>query len=408
MPAPSLAGLIAQLLKEGGADEAERVLDQILASNPHDQQARFLSGIVAVATADYKRAIRIFRAMLIDHPEAVRVRLELARAFYLDKDYANADRQFRFARAGNPPREVVANIDDYLYAIRQSKNWSYSVSLALAPDTNLNAGASSREVTLYGLPFELSDGARQHSGVGIALDAGVEWAPRIGERTRLRMGINGQRREYSGTTFDDMAVAAYIGPRFVTPRWDVSVLGTTFSRWYGADPYMRSAGARVEATYYLTPQLGLSGSLAAQRIDYARMEERNGPLYSLSAGLIHTLGPTSAVTLKAGVNRQDAHAAAYSNWTGYGAVGYFRELPAGFSVYLEPSLAFAHYDEALPVFGKARSDRIVSAQIALLNRHIVLSRFTPRIAYTFTRQSSNIPLYSFTRNRIEVGLTTAF
>lgn len=407
-PAQSLGVVIDQLLREGKFADAEDLLNQVLKADPQNRQARFLSGMVAMARGDTKRAIRVFRAMLIDHPEAVRVRLELGRAFFLDKDYANADRQFRFARAGNHPREVIVNIDDYLYAIRQSKDWSYSISVALAPDTNLNAGASAREVSLFGLPFELSDDARQRSGMGIAAEAAAEFAPRIGQRTRLRMGINGQRREYSGTTFDDMTVAAYAGPRFVTPRWDVSVLASGFTRWFGTDRLMSSAGGRIEATYYVAPQLGLSGSLSAQWIDYIQASERNGPLYSANLGVIHPLGPTSAVSLKGGANRQNARSAAQSSWSAYGAVGYFRDLPAGFSVYLEPSLGFSRYDQALPAFGKPRSDRSVSAQVSVLNRHIVLTRFTPRVSYTFTRQTSNIPLYNFTRNRIEIGLTTSF
>jgi len=38
----------------------------------------------------------------------------------------------------------------------------------------------------------------------------------------------------------------------------------------------------------------------------------------------------------------------------------------------------------------------------------VLGRFTPRVSYTFTRQSSTISLYHFQRSRLEIGLTTLF
>ena len=47
------------------------------------------------------------------------------------------------------------------------------------------------------------------------MDAGGEWAPSIGEGTRLRLGLSGQRREYSGAQFDDMTLAAYAGPHLV-------------------------------------------------------------------------------------------------------------------------------------------------------------------------------------------------
>lgn len=407
-PSVAIDRLVDQLLRQGKSEEASRLLAELRKQQPENVQLRFLAGVVAMAQSDYRAAIGIFRAILIDHPEAVRVRLELARAFFLDKDYANADRQFRFARAGKLPRDVLANIDAYLFAIRQSKEWSYSISLSIAPDTNINAGSSAREVTLYGLPFELDEDARHRSGIGLAVEAGVEWAPRTGRNTRLRLGLNGQRREYSGTQFDDMALAAYAGPRFVSRKWDVSVLGTGFQRWYGDDAYSRSAGARIDATHYPTPKLAVFGSLAAQWLDHQRIPEMSGPIYSASLGAYRPLNSSSALTFKIGLNRQDSRVDAYSNWSGYAAVGYYRDLPAGFSIYLEPSVAFARYDDRLPALDMRRSDKSVSGLVTLLNRHIVLSRFTPRIAYTFTRQDSNIPLYRFTRNRIEVGLTTNF
>jgi len=406
--ATPLAATIEQLLRADRLDEAERLVNAALAAAPNNPEARFLSGILALARKDYDHAIRAFRAILIDHPEAVRVRLELARAYFLAEDYANADRQFRFARAGKLPQAVNANIDDYLYAIRQAKDWSYSLSISMAPDTNLNAGTSAREVSLFGLPFELSEDARKRSGVGLAAEASAEFAPRIAKGARLRMGVSGQRREYSGSSFDDMTVAGYVGPRIVTPHWDVSVLANGFIRWFGAKRFLQSSGGRVEATYYPSPTLGLTAGFGVQWLDYAQSDERDGPLFSASLGLFHPLGSTSAISFKSGINRQDTKASAYSNWSGYAAVGYFRELPAGFSAYLEPSVGIARYDAALPAFGVARRDTSFSAQVALLNRHIVLWRFTPRLSYTHTRQNSNIPLYSFTRNRIEIGLTTNF
>ncbi|AIT81968.1 hypothetical protein JI59_20645 (plasmid) [Novosphingobium pentaromativorans US6-1] len=407
-PVVGLEALVEQLLREGRTEEAASILEQFAKDDLHKVRMQFLKGMVALTRRDYREAINRFRVILIDHPDAVRVRLELARAFFMDKDYANADRQFRLTRAGKLPRDVLANIDAYLFAIRQSKEWSYSVNLSLAPDTNINAGPTAREVTLYGLPFELSDDARHRSGIGLAADLSVEWAPRIARNARLRMGFNGQRREYSGSRFDDMTLGTYIGPRFVSRKWDISLLGTGFQRWYAGSPYARSAGTRVDATHYLSPTFVLSASASAQWLDHQRVPAMSGPILSFGVSAFHPLNSSSALTAKIGINRQDARDAAYSNWSGYAALGYYRDLPAGFSIYIEPSLAFARYDKAVPAIGLKRSDRTLSGQVTLLNRHIVLSRFTPRLSYTFTKQDSNVPLYRFTRSRIEIGLTTNF
>lgn len=124
--------------------------------------------------------------------------------------------------------------------------------------------------------------------------------------------------------------------------------------------------------------------------------------------MVYSLTPTSGVAAKAGITRQTARSPALANCNGYLAVGSFRELPAGFSAYGELSASFSRYDEALSSFGVRRHDFAAGVMVNLLNRHIVLSRFTPRVTYSFTRQRSTIPLYSFDRNRLELGLTTTF
>ena len=62
---------------------------------------------------------RCFAAFWCTNRPAERVRLELARAFFLKGDYDNADRQFRFARAGDIDDKVKANVDRFLTAINR-------------------------------------------------------------------------------------------------------------------------------------------------------------------------------------------------------------------------------------------------------------------------------------------------
>lgn len=411
-PAPteshSIDEFVELLVRQGRIDDAANMLQAVEAANPGNQQVRFLMGLVAMHQGNHRKAIGIFRSILIDHPEAMRVRLELARAFFMVRDYQNADRQFRAVRAGELPDAVKANVDAYLAQIRMAKDWSYSVSVAIAPDTNVNGASTSREVDIYGLPFRLSDDARQKSGIGAAVDASVEYAPKIAPNGRLRIGAALQRREYDGSQFDDMTLALQAGPRFVFPKWDISMLGTGFRRWYAGEAYASSLGSRMEATHYVGARTVLNGTLGVLRIEDERDDARSRWVYTASLGGIRQLSQTSAVTLRFGVNRQNAKEGAYSNWSGVISAGYFRELPAGFSVYLEPSFSFTNYDAPLPAFGKERSDKVGTLTAAILNRRIVFWRFTPRVAYSYSKADSNIDLYDYDRHRVEIGLTTVF
>ena len=80
-----------------------------------DMTAMFREGMTAVneavRTPEGKRrdelldkAIAAFRAMLVNHPELIRVRLELARAFFLKGEDSLAKRHFEHVLAGKPRR----------------------------------------------------------------------------------------------------------------------------------------------------------------------------------------------------------------------------------------------------------------------------------------------------------------
>ena len=97
------------LIASNHLDEAKKLLERELAARPDDSENQFLLATIAVAQKDYDTAISLFRRILVREPVAERVRLELARAFFLKGDYDNADRQFRFARAGDIDDTVKAN-----------------------------------------------------------------------------------------------------------------------------------------------------------------------------------------------------------------------------------------------------------------------------------------------------------
>jgi len=368
----------------------------------------FLLGLLAIDSHDYDFAIQRFRTMLVRQPDAVRVRLELARAFYLKRDYDNAFRQFQFARAGKLPAGVAGTIDRFLAAIRREKSWSYSFSVAVAPDTNINNGTSAREVQLFGLPFELSDNSRRRSGVGAAIEAAAEFTPRISDHLRLKAGGAVLRREYQGKDFDDMTVAFYAGPRLVLDKWDLSATATGVQRRFGGRRLSEGFGAKLDGTYYLDPRTALSLTLSAQQMRYPGYPMQTGPSYTAWAGIMRALTPSSSLNARIGLSRKSARVPELASWSESVSVSYYRDLPGGFSIYVEPGLARSTYDAADPFFGVRRKDKVAGLRLGLLNRRIVMRGFTPRAAFTLTRRRSTIQLFDYTQRRIELGLTSAF
>ena len=396
------------LITNDRLDDAKRVLERFLAARPDDSQGQFLLATIAVAQKDYDTAISLFRRILVREPNAERVRLELARTFFLKGDYDNADRQFRFARAGDIDDAVKANVDRFLSAINRLREWTVNFSFALAPDTNQNAATSASQVSIFGLPFALDKGARKQSGVGVAGNIGGEWSPILDDNLKARIGADLYRVEYSGGQFDDMTISAYGGPQLLFANWDVSLLATGFKRWFANQDYVSGAGGKLAVDYGITSNWVVGASLGGQSVSNAFIPEQSGPLWSVQSQVAYVLSPSSLFQLQLGFNRQEAQIAPYSYSGVWFGGGYSQDLPWGFSAGFQPNYFITRYDATLAAFGKTRSDDAVSLAFTLLNRRFDYHGFTPRFSYVFSEQHSNIPLYSFTRNQFQVGLTSLF
>jgi tetratricopeptide (TPR) repeat protein len=396
------------LVAVGRLDDAKKVLARVLAAAPDDSEGQFLLATIAVEQKEYDTAISLFRRILAREPPTERVRLELARAFFLKGDYDNADRQFRFARAGDIDDTVKANIDRFLSAINRLREYTVNFSFALAPDTNQNAATSASQVNIFGLPFALDNGARKQSGIGAAGYIGGEWSPLLDDNVKARFGANLYRVEYSGGEFDDMTVAAYGGPQFLFADWDFSVLATGFKRWFANQDYITGIGGKLAADYGITSDWVVGASMGGQAVTNDFIREESGPLWSLQTQLTYVLSPSSLFQLQLGFNRQNAQIAPYSYSAVWFGGGYQQDLPFGFSAGFQPSYFITRYDAALAAFGKTRSDDTVMLAFTLLNRRFDYYGFTPRFSYVFSEQHSNIPLYSFTRNQFQIGLTSLF
>lgn len=185
---PLAAVAATRLMEQGDSEQAKAVLLEAREHFADNDDIAFLLGMLAMEEQEFESASDYFREILIRDPQAVRVRLELGRALFESGDYRDAGRQFRFARSGNLPTEVNANIDRYLAAIHHLQTFNWDVSVALAPDTNINAAPSIEEISIFGLPFQLSEDAKRQTGIGLLLNTSAEWTPHIAENTRLRLG----------------------------------------------------------------------------------------------------------------------------------------------------------------------------------------------------------------------------
>ena len=343
-------------------------------------------------------SITIFRAILAEHPDFVRVRLDLARAFFLRGRDGLARRHFERALAANPPAPVVANINRHLAEMRARKRWSGHFGMALAPDTNIGAASASETVLLdvFGqrLPFTLDDGG-ETSGVGLALWAGGERQEPLAPNWRLRLGGDIFLRDYSGSGFDRMGLGGHVGPRWlIGPRTEASLLLAARRDWQAGDPSSRSLGFRLEASRRLSPRL--SGRLGASRMERRHDESTlsDGPVTDLSASLSWAATPILQTDIRAGWGRERPETEDLHSRTRWVSLGASAALPRGFSVSGTLTGRWTGYEgpgrrPPNVLDGTPREDVTRSIRLTVLKRDLTIRGFSPQLSVTNERRESN-------------------
>ena len=416
------------LVDAGRFEEAIVVLRPLLEQDQIEPGALFLYGLASLEASqrpgrtDDERevlldeAIAAFHVMLVQRPELVRVRLELARAFYLKGQDGLARRHFEAVLAGGVPDEVAANVNLFLEEIRSRGRWSFNLGFALAPDSNIGAGSEERTIYIpvFGqpLPFERDAEELTSSGVGVSVWGGAEYQVPIGERLRLRAGADAARREYSGSEFDQFYLSTHLGPRWLVDQdTEGSLLASARQRWVGTVPDSRELGARLEVARRLTPRVTVFANASWHDRRYRTRSLLDGPVWDASLRGSWVVTPTVRADLSAGYAEERPERdreRSRSRWLGAGVTV---ALPLGFTVGGGGEVRWTDFeDEWFPntPVGEDRSDRTRSVRLSVHNRGFTVLGFSPAIVAVHEERETNAQLYDYKRTRGELRFVRQF
>ena len=425
------------LIKQRRYVEALTVLRPLVAAGGNDGTVLFLTGLAAIEAsakpgiseksrdAFLDVAIAAFRRMLVRDPGLVRVRLELARAFFLKGEDKLATRHFEQVLAGKPPASVALNVNRFLSAMRARKRWSVRVGMALAPDSNIGARSKDRTILLDTplgrLPFTFGEENARKSGIGISAWAGGEYQyplddPGTGaSRWRLRVGGDISRKEYRASAFDRMSVSGYAGPRWLIGRAsEVSLLASARHEWVGAgleDPSHHDLGLRVEGRHRLGQRTTLNARASRHERRYDENTHLDGPITDVSVGASWVASPTVRIDASTGWGRVRTEREKERNTSRRVALGVTAALPWGFTVGASGSLRWVEYEGDWFPFttaGAERSDLTRSLRLFAHNRALTLEGFSPQVSVAQEQRTSNAQLHGYERISGELRFVRLF
>ncbi len=396
-------------LAEGKLDDAEFLLKGVKPGEGNIDDLDFLHGTIALARRNWPDAIARFRAMLARNPDLPRVRLDLALAYFQAGEDGNAAYHFRLALGSKDLPDVVrARALGFLDQIRRRKTWSVTGSLAVLPDSNINAATSARLVDLFGLPARLSDDARQTSGVGLSVNLSGGYEGRISEDLRFRVGGELRTRTYDESAFNEQLLSLRAGPRFLFEEFDLRTELTSRFRWLDGERYSRAGGVELSSDWLVAPTSRLSASVGGERISHDTFLG-DGYSYGAHLGLNHALGRATLLQVNTSFRRQmldrDAH-----SWGEFSfGASVKREFPLGFVLSAGPSYRRRVYGAPLPIYGpEPRVDRTLAGHVKVSNRHVSLFGFMPEVTIRHERRDSNLQLYDYERTAAEIGMVRTF
>ncbi|MDR0702454.1 MAG: surface lipoprotein assembly modifier [Azoarcus sp.] len=406
--------LAQALLDQGMVDEAEKIYRSLFLSASGEDvriEAAFQIGQILVFRGRYREAIHYFVDILNRKPDLPRVRLELARAYFLDGNHRDATFQFELLKGGALPPEVIANVDVFLDAIRRGKQWALGFSMVPVWDSNINqASGSTQECidTVFGtLCRPLDDKA---SGVGVNLGVSFDYFKRLSQDWGLRASTGFYATEYGARKHDYRIFYAALGPRYLWASGEASLQPTFRKRWFAGKEHSEEYSLDLEGREVMGRFiLGAAASYGRAGYNDKYWDDLfRAPRWGVSLYPRYILDDRTFAQLGLSFMRENTREPAYASDSWTYSLGFYRILPHGFSVYLEGSLTQARYHapqwyvtDGNGIGEAARRDDIRGVTLSLSSTRLEKYKVIPALQYSHTRSSSNIRLWEYERNRLD-------
>lgn len=387
--------------------EAQALIEALPADQRAASDVMFIEAFIARQRGRPRHAIELYQRLLDRDASLGRVRLELAQTFVEIGDDRAAEQNYRLALTTDLPVEVRVAVNDALTQLERRDRWRFSVNLAVAPDTNVNAATDAEQAQLFGLPFELSDEARRTSGLNVTAAAGAERAFASNGPFSGIVGLSLRGTDNEQAAFDDAAASGRLGVQYVSmgARSELALIGDR--RWFGGDWLSSSAG--LEFRQRLSNGRTVHDvSVSASRLDYDESADRDADVYSLDWDRSRYVSPTFFWRAGAALRLVDAQSDTETFTATRVSAGGYHALPAGFGIWAEAAVERRDFDEAAPLFGVAREDTELSLSLRGIKRDLRVFGYNPYLGALVAQNDSNIELEDYSRTRVEFGLTRTF
>lgn len=408
--------LAAELLNQAVEESQWPVVSAILPVYEQSPQADrslvlYARAGLAHSRGEYPQAIAAYRTLLAEHPEYVRVRLDLAKALFEDRQYPAARWNFEQARSQNPPPEVLDKIDSYLEFMEKRAGWSGNFSLSYLNDSNVNNASNDKYITIGDRVLQRNPDSYPKRGEGLYFGGLAQRDFQFSDHQNVRFRTTLSGKSYwNNHDYDDITSRVYLGYAFLNARQQLALLPFYEKRWYGTNAYSKGAGVRAEYSYLLAPDWQASQAVEYQKLDYdnqnySGLKGHNG---LLSTTLAHAVNTRLSVFTGVDLGQQKTQIDAETNRRLGARLGAETALPYGVSMGLMANLAQKRYQGENDIFQVKRKDNEQIYALSLWHRDFYFFNLMPKINVIYKVVNSNIDFYSYDETNVFLSFDKNF
>lgn len=412
----ALCLVLAAALALPGARAQAQTPVQAAAAQQLAMERAFLTGLAALNAGNPELAIRLFRDILAIDPSLTRVRLELARAYFVAEQWSRSRSEFFAVLSGDLPEPVRANVLSFIRAIDSRRGFEWNLTLGLTTVGDGREFDSDVIGVAFGdvvLPFTFDrDG---ETALGLEASGTATLRRPIPGLSGPERSVTGRIQGFANLTdgperrYDDLLVGLRAGLDVAQPRLTYSLGPVISQRRLAGERFEDSLG--IEARFERRTAQGLSvfGSASAARLDNRSDDARDGALYRGEIGLRRSFGGRGVAGLALFGERQNVDLpTSNSQEVGLRAFGTFE---ARFGLTLQPRLSVSakRFPVPSPLFVGDPDEREVSAGLRIeKNDLFFVDGFTPFVDVEATRVVSGIDAFSYRDSSFRFGFSRNF
>lgn len=379
-------------------------------------EAAFLTGLFLLDNGQPEQAIPIFLRILAVDPTLVRVRLELARAYYEAEQWSRAREEFFTVLSGNIPDPVRERVLSFIQAIDSRRGFDWDLTLGITTAGNSRQYDTDEiDLNFEGivLPFQLDRPVGTELAARVAGAASyrrpLEFSANQAFDAVAFVGVDFDLIDARGSQYDDYNLGARVGARLAWPTTTVTIAPFTSTRFFGGERVEDRFG--LEATFERRNLFGGSvfGFTSFAEKDSRVSDDRSGRIANALIGFRRSVGGRATVGFSIGVedSRVDFDLEDYTETE----ARIFGSYDALFGLTMRPSVYYGQrqFRNPSPLFTESPDETSVGFQILVeKNDFFIGDGFSPFASLQYERTKSDIEAFSFTDTQLQVGLERRF